>query len=153
MKTELILLYSNPTDFFEILPLDWQQNIVPYWEDYKTTSKIYVFKEQNKIVAGGIVFDTCPPDMISQQERAQQWFNQGFLYIGFLFVAEHMRHQKLGSLWIQSLKKLMPNQSFWLVIEDENLGKFYEKHEFKIKETISTENGLEWLYTYNWQNK
>lgn len=148
MENNLVILESNPQEFFKILPPDWQEAIVPLWNDYKSSAKIYVFKENRFIIAGGIVFSTCPPDMTSHSKEAQKWFDKGYLYIGFLFVNELYRHQRLGSLWIQCLKELMPNQNFWLVIEDENLGYFYERQGFTKEKSIVTDYNTEWLYTY-----
>lgn len=148
MNTKLTLLDTNSSEFFKILPLDWQQTIVPFWDDYMSTAKIYIFKENNTIIAGGIVFSTCPPDMKSHSEEAQKWFNNGYFYIGFLYVVESHRNKKLGSQWIDALKKSMPDQSFWLVIEDEGLGTFYEKHQFKMEKIIQSGDTTEWLYAF-----
>ena len=145
---DLVELKSNQQQFFEILPVDWQDAIVPYWDDYKSTAKIFVFIEASKVVAGGILFYSMPPDLIWNKKNLQPWFDKGYAYIGFLFVAEDKRHQKLGSLWIESIKLLMPNQKFWLVIEEEGLGKFYEKHHFTKEQTIVNKNNTEWLYAY-----
>ena len=148
MPFELVELKKNQQLFFDILPKDWQDAIVPYWDDYKSTAKIFVFFEGTEIVAGGILFYTMPPDLIWNIKNLQPWFDKGYAYIGFLFVAEHKRHQKLGSLWIENLKSLMPNQKFWLVIEEESLGKFYEKHHFVKMQELQTPNDPEWLYVY-----
>jgi diamine N-acetyltransferase len=151
---DLVELKYNQQQFFEMLPKDWQDAIVPYWNDYSSTSKIYVFFEGNEVIAGGILFYTMPPDLIWNKKNLQPWFDNGYVYIGFLYVAEHKRHQKLGSLWIEKLKTLMPNQKFWLVIEDESLGKFYEKHHFNKEQTIVNQNNIEWVYAFkpnSWQ--
>lgn len=148
MKQSLLLLNHHHEPFFNILPEDWQEAIVPNWNHYQNDAKIYVFKDANKIVAGGIVFSTCPPDMKSHSKEAQKWFNNGFLYIGFLYVVESHRNKKLGSQWIDALKKSMPDQSFWLVIEDEGLGTFYEKHQFKMEKIIQSGDTTEWLYAF-----
>jgi GNAT superfamily N-acetyltransferase len=148
MNPELIELKSNQHLFFNILPEDWQVNIMPYWNDYISNAKIYVFLEDDKVIAGGIVFSTIPPDLKSHNTELQTWFDKGYLYIGFLWVAEHKRNQKLGSLWIEKIKDLMPKQKFWLVIEEEDLGKFYEKHHFVKAQTLQTPNGQEWLYVF-----
>ena len=66
--------FSNATDspeqFFNMLPEDWQVLIVPYWKSYKDVAKIYVLKENEEVVAGGLVFSKSLPDM-SDFERAQ----------------------------------------------------------------------------------
>lgn len=149
MTPDLVLLENNHHLFFNILPEDWQENIVPFWDDYKSTSKVFVFFENNQVIAGGIIFGSMPPDLKWNGEALQKWFDHGFLYIGFLWVAEDYRNLRLGSLWLEKIKDLMPNQNFWLVIEEENLGNFYKKHHFQLEQTIHSENGEEWLYTFN----
>ncbi|MFZ2432677.1 MAG: hypothetical protein WAW57_16170, partial [Lutibacter sp.] len=68
---------DNPEQFFNMLPEDWQALIVPYWESYKEVAKIYVLKENEEVVAGGLVFSKSLPDM-SDFERAQQHlFSEG----------------------------------------------------------------------------
>ncbi|MGF1556369.1 GNAT family N-acetyltransferase [Paucihalobacter sp.] len=148
MKQSLLLLNHHHEPFFNILPEDWQEAIVPHWNHYQNDSKIYVLKDANKIVAGGIVFSTCPPDMINHKEEAEWWFENGYLYIGFLFVAESHRNQKLGSQWIEALKDSTPNRGFWLVIEEDGLGNFYEKHQFKMEKIIQSSTTTEWLYAF-----
>lgn len=148
MSFELVELKTNHQLFFDILPKDWQHAIVPFWDDYSSTAKIFVFFEGSDVVAGGILFYTMPPDLVWNKKNLQSWFDQGYVYIGFLYVAEHKRHQKLGSLWIEKIKGLMPKQQFWLVIEEEDLGKFYEKHHFIKEQTIVNEDTIEWVYSY-----
>ena len=57
--------------------------------------------------------------------------NKGYLYVGFIFVIEERRQQNLGSIWLDNLKKMYPNQKFWLTIEDLKLDTFYVKNGFK----------------------
>jgi ribosomal protein S18 acetylase RimI-like enzyme len=149
MTPSLVELKNNEHLFFDILPADWQENILPFWNDHKTNSEVFAFLEDNTVIAGGILFNSMPPDLTSNNTELQQWFDKGYLYIGFLWVAEHKRNQKLGSLWLEKIKSLMPKQKFWLVIEDENLSKFYEKHNFTKEQTIINQNTIEWVYAYN----
>lgn len=62
---------SNQQQFFEILPKDWQDTIIPYRNDYKSTAKIFVFIEASKVVAGGILFYSMPPDLIWDKKNLQ----------------------------------------------------------------------------------
>ena len=102
-------LKSNPNQFFDILPGDWQDEIVPFWDDYINTASIYVIKEDSHVIAGGILFSTCSPDILYFKKEAQTWFKNGFLYIGFLWVAEDKRNNNLGSFWLDELKRQLPN--------------------------------------------
>ena len=141
-------LKSNPNQFFDILPEDWQDEIVPFWDDYKNTASIYVIKEDSHVIAGGILFSTCSPDITYFKKEAQTWFENGFLYIGFLWVSEDKRNNNLGSFWLDELKKQLPNQKLWLLIEEERLHSFYLKNDFNLDKTIKNNDHLEWLYTF-----
>lgn len=139
---------TNLLSFFKILPKDWQEGIVPYWENYKKTTKGYILIDNNEIIAGGLVFSTCPPDMLYNKGEAETWIEKGYLYVGFIFVIEEKRQQNLGSVWLDNLKKTYPNQKFWLTIEDIKLDAFYIKNGFKRIKTLNN-NGLEEvLYTF-----
>ena len=142
-------LKSNPNQFFDILPEDWQDEIIPFWDDYKNTASIYVIKEDSHVIAGGILFSTCSPDILYFKKEAQTWFKNGFLYIGFLWVAEDKRNNNLGSFWLDELKRQLPNQKLWLLIEEERLHSFYLKNDFKLDKTIKNNDHLEWLYTFS----
>jgi hypothetical protein len=149
MAFQFSKLKSNPNQFFDILPEDWQDEIVPFWDDYKNTASIYVIKEDSHVIAGGILFSTCSPDITYFKKEAQTWFENGFLYIGFLWVAEDNRNNNLGSFWLDELKRQLPNQKLWLLIEEERLHSFYLKNDFKLDKTIKNNDHLEWLYTFS----
>jgi len=139
---------TNETVFFNLLPLDWKDSIAPFWDDYKTNSTIYGLYFNNKIIAGGIVFNTCSPDMLYNETEAERWFNENYLYIGFIWVMEEYRNQKLGSKWLRALCEQFPTQRFWLTVEDENLIQFYIKNGFKLIKSLKNGNDDEWLLTY-----
>jgi GNAT superfamily N-acetyltransferase len=129
--------------FFDMLPKDWQDAIVPFWKDLKATTQLLVLIEQDAIAAGGLVFSECPPDMGHYKNEAKEWFKKGYLYLGFIFVDETKRNRNLGSLWLNNIKNLYPNTGFWLAIEDENLHKFYDRNGFEKVATIKNEDLLE----------
>lgn len=135
-------------DFFKILPKDWQDSILPHWETIKETTKGYLLVENQKIIAGGLVFYKCPPDMSYAFYEANEWINNGYLYLGFIYVIEERRHQNLGSIWLQNLKQIHPNQKYWLTIEDLKLDAFYSRNDFKKIKTLFNENQEEWLYIF-----
>jgi len=122
--------------FFEMLPSDWKDNIVPFWDDLKSTTQLFVLIENKTMIAGGLVFSKCPPDLMYYEKKANKWFEKGFLYLGFIFVDERQRNRSLGSLWLENIKKQYPKTGFWLAIEDQNLHKFYDKNGFEKVETI-----------------
>ena len=138
----------NYQPFFDMLPPDWQRNILPFWDSYKHKTTCYVLHDNNEIVAGGLVFSECSPDMLYAKEEADYWLKKGYLYLGFIFVLENRRGQNLGSLWLTKLKDKLPNQNFWLTIEDLSLDAFYSKNGFKRVKTLHNGNQEEVLYTF-----
>lgn len=148
MNFEFKQLLNCANLFFEILPKDWQDEIVPFWTHYKESAKIYVIEDNDCIIGGGIVFTTTPPDIIYFKEEAQEWFDMGYLYIGFLWIAEDKRNNNLGSYWLDELKKKHSIQKYWLLIEEERLHRFYQRNEFLLNKTIIRNQQPEWLYSY-----
>lgn len=134
--------------FFNILPQVWQDSIVPFWKDYKETTKCYLLFDGNEIVAGGLVFSKCSIDMLYCENEANKWFVNGYLYIGFIYVIEARRQQNLGSIWLDSLKKVHPNQKYWLTIEDSKLDAFYVKNGFKRVKSLFHDGVEEVVYSY-----
>lgn len=144
--------FSNATDrpeqFFNMLPDDWQVLIVPYWDNYKGSAKIYILKEGNEAVAGGLIFSKSLPDMSDFERSLQYLFSEGYLYIGFIWVPEHKRNRQLASQWLTLLKDQDPNQKYWLTIEEQPLKYFYEKNDFKLIKESNNDDDKEWLFTY-----
>lgn len=136
-----------PDYFFSILPKDWRNDIAPLWNDYKNTSSIYILKENNNILGGGIIFSKVSPDLEWCKLEAQKWFDKGFLYLAFIWIDEKHRNKKLGSKWLAEVQKKYLNQKFWLTIEDINLKSFYKKNGFKLVKSIINENQEEWILT------
>ncbi|HLT32954.1 MAG TPA: GNAT family N-acetyltransferase [Aquaticitalea sp.] len=141
-------LKENHYLFFDILSKEWQDEIVPYWNDYKASSKIYVIVENDNIIGGGIVFSIAPPDISYYKNEAQTWFGKGYLYLGFIWIAEDRRNHNLGSFWLDELKNLFPKQKYWLMIEDDRLHGFYQRNGFVLNKTICHEKHAEWLYSF-----
>ena len=136
---------AQPERFFNILPEDWQEGIVPFWPEYQHTARIYTLETPSEVLGGGIVFASVSPDTMLYKKEAQSWFDRGFLYIGFLWITEKHRGKNLGSEWLQELNKLFPNQKLWLSIEEEGLLAFYEKNGFRLVKKINADAGEEWI--------
>lgn len=141
-------LQSDQHLFLEMLPNDWQKELQPFWTNIKDSSELYVIMENEKIIGGGIVFSEAPPDIFYYKDEAQQWFDSGFLYLGFIWISENKRNMNLGSFWLEELKNNNPNQKFWLLIEDEHLHRFYDRNGFILNKTICNQDHPEWLYTF-----
>lgn len=144
----MLIKLTNPKLFFNILPTDWQQLIVPYWENYKNTANIYVFKEKKNVIAGGIIFTKDHPHKNDFEKSVDYLYKEDYHYIGYVWVIPTKRNQQLASKWLTELKLLNPLQKYWLTIEDEALKYFYKKNGFKlIKQSIATDL-KEWLLIY-----
>jgi len=140
---------SNAHLFFQMLPQDWQDTVVPFWEDLKLATQLFVLLEEDEIIAGGLVFAKCPPDMMYYENEANQWFDKGYLYLGFIFVDELKRNRNLGSLWLDNIKTVFPENGLWLAIEDENLHKFYIRNGFEKVATVkNADSHEESIYAY-----
>ncbi len=146
MEHRFIESTNSPDLFFNALPEDWQEGIVPFWQDYKHTAKIYVLESAGEVLGGGIVFSTVSPDtQPSYYEEAQRWFDQGYLYIGFLWFSEQHRGKQLGSKWLHHLYDLLPDQNFWLAIDDFKLSAFYQRNGFQLIHKLELEESNEWI--------
>ncbi|WP_299522185.1 GNAT family N-acetyltransferase [uncultured Lutibacter sp.] len=149
MALDFINLNKSPKQFFDILPTDWQDIIVSEWDAYKKTATIYVLKDKNEIVAGGIVFLNSHPEMTDFEQSFQYLFSEGYLYIGYLWVIPQKRNQQLASKWLDKLKEENKNQKYWLTIEEESLSYFYKKNGFKLLKESTNSASKEWLLTYS----
>ncbi|NJM93933.1 MAG: GNAT family N-acetyltransferase [Cytophagales bacterium] len=128
--------------FFQLLPSDWAECIAPYWPSYQNNTRVYILESEGRALAGGMVFGSLPPDFTYYEAEARPWFQQGYLYIAYLWVAESSRGQGLGSLWMEELLQLHPAQRYWLVIEDYLLTQFYEPLGFRL---VSHFNKTKWM--------
>jgi len=131
--------------FFNILPTDWQEGIVPFWKDYQSSTQVFVLRKEHRIAGGGLVFSRPAPDTLIYKEEAQNWFDKGYLYIGFLWIDEQFRNRQLGSYWLHQLFRQNPGQKFWLAIEEEGLASFYSKNGFYLKKIIHLTDSSEWI--------
>lgn len=136
---------KNAKEFFALLPYDWQESIVPEWKKYKKSALIYTLHNNLELLAGGIIFYNAAPDMEYNHATAKYWFSKDYFYIGFLWVVEKYRGHQLGSVWLHELFKTMPQQNFWLSIEDPKLQTFYKKNGFRLIKKLKTEEGDEWI--------
>ncbi|MBD0825000.1 GNAT family N-acetyltransferase [Aestuariibaculum marinum] len=132
--------------FFSILPQDWKVGILPFWDDYNSSTTCLVIKDNNEIIAGGLIFSKCPPDMLYAKQEADFWFEAGYKYLGFIYVSESRRGQNLGSFWLNSLKEMYPETKFWLTIEDLNLDHFYVKNGFRMNKSLFNDGVEERIY-------
>ena len=148
MEIEFNKIANSPAQFFNILPQDWQDIIVPQWDKFKNSSSIYVFKENEELIAGGIVFENGHPNRTSFEKKHQYLYTENYFYIGFVWVIPSKRNQQLASKWLSEIKKAAINQKFWLVIEEESLKYFYQKNDFKLIAESNAKNNKEWVLTY-----
>lgn len=141
-------LFSTDS-FLRILPEDWRESIVPHWKAYADNANIYTLSTAHTLIGGGIVFSKTTPDMMYAKTRADKWFENGYLYIAYLWIDEKYRGQQLGTLWLQKLIQQFPNQKFWLSIENTNLAAFYIKNGFRVADKLMNNTNEEWIMTYD----
>lgn len=136
---------QNTNAFFSILPLDWQEIIIPLWPKHQGSSTIYVIEHDQAIIAGGIVFSKTPPYATALEISYDYLFKRNYLYLGFIFVLPEYRGKNIASKWLYELKKTYSQCSFWLTIEELNLKSFYEKNGFKLIDSNINLNAAEWV--------
>lgn len=136
---------DTPDTFFGILPLDWQDSIVPFWPDYKGSTKIFILEGSGEVLGGGLVFSKVSPDTMYYREEAQRWFDLGYLYLAYIWIAENHRGKKLGSVWMRNIHNHFRNQKFWLAIEDYKLVNFYTPNGYKLIKEIKGDGYQEWI--------
>lgn len=139
----------NAKIFFDLLPKDWQDSIVPYWRNYSESAKVYVLKKDGEICAGGIVFNSLPPEMEHFRKEVNYWLKRYYLYIGFIWVPEDKRKQNYGFEWLFNLKRQNPAQKFWLTTEEKQLKSFYIKNGFRYEKTLFYNEIEEDLFLYD----
>lgn len=136
---------ARPERFFNILPEDWQESIVPFWPRCKDITRVFTLEANGGIAGGGLVFSDTSPDTVIYGAEARHWFCEGYLYIGFLWIAENYRGKQLGSEWLRQLYLHYPGQKFWLAIEEEEIGSFYKKNGFNLVKKININDREEWI--------
>ena len=148
MQIEFIKLDNSQDLFFNILPQDWQDIIVPQWKNFKDSASIFIFKENEELIAGGIVFEKSHINMTPFEKEHQYLYAENYFYLGFIWVIPSKRNQQLASKWLTEIKKAYSNQKFWLTIEEEPLKYFYQKNDFKLIAESNDENYKEWVLTF-----
>lgn len=136
----------NPERFFRALPEDWHECIEPFWPDYQDTARIIIAETESEVLGGGIVFSTVSPDTHPDYaQEAQQWHDQGYLYIGFLWFSENLRGKNLGTNWLQHVYNNFPEHKFWLAIDESRLASFYKRNGFELIKQIDVNEYPEWV--------
>tara|TARA_R110001583_G_scaffold69109_2_gene196114 strand:+ start:4428 stop:4883 length:456 start_codon:yes stop_codon:yes gene_type:complete len=148
MDLKFSSLNKTPQKFFNILPQEWQEIIVPQWKNYKNTASIFVFKEKGELIAGGIIFEKSHPNMTDFEKEYQFFYEENYFYIGFVWVIPEKRNHQLATKWLTKIKEENKNQKYWLTVEDESLKYFYEKNAFKLVAESKNSEAKEWIFTF-----
>lgn len=143
---EIIDISDAPELFFEMLPDDWKLELESNWEEFRLSVKLYGIKLNEELIGGGLVFSTHTSETDSYPPMAEYYFDNGYLYIGYLWIAENFRGRNLGDLWLKSIFEMYPNNPFWLSIEDAGLAKFYLKNGFTLEREVTFSGGKDWIY-------
>ncbi|PIQ49919.1 MAG: hypothetical protein COW03_02740 [Cytophagales bacterium CG12_big_fil_rev_8_21_14_0_65_40_12] len=145
-QCKLINLSENPSAFFELLPIDWQESLLPAWDELAPVSEVMGMVCDEVLIGGGILISSHSQETDSYSDLAEFYYASGHLYIGYLWVAESHRGQNLGAFWLKEVENHFPQNSFWLSIIDPALGAFYERNGFKLTQALDLETGKEWVY-------
>jgi GNAT superfamily N-acetyltransferase len=138
-----------PNIFFEMLPKEWSKELMPCWLESKSLIEVFGIVKEDQLLGGGLVFTEYTSENDSYPEVAQGYFDQGLLYLGFIWIDENYRGLNLGSFWLNEIQEMFPNKGFWLTIVDRSLGDFYEKNGFILDQRLELESGDEWVYCKN----
>lgn len=106
---------------------------------------MFILEHDGEVMAGGLVFSVVSPDTRCYGPLAREWFDRGYLYLGFIWVREQHRGAGIGSLWLRELYRYYPGQKFWLAIEEERLEHFYQKNGFRLVAETSAAGYPEWI--------
>jgi len=142
---EFIEITSDAQSFFRFLPPDWAFDIEPLWPQYSESTKIYALKERHSLVAAGLLFSKASPDTKAYREKAEQRFQRGLLYLGFLYVQESEQKKGQGSLWMRSVLNIDPQKKYWLSVESQSLIPFYSQFGFYVSEEVILPDLHEWI--------
>ncbi len=123
----------SPSEFFNILPQDWRDDLLPQWQDLEGTSDVFVVKYRADVISGGIVFHQMLPQLSAVEFQASMLF-KNVPYIGYIYTQPEYRSLGAASFWFHALFNRRKNQSYWLSIEDLRLSFFYQKFGFSLYE-------------------
>ncbi len=135
---------SDPQSFFDIMQADWKVSIAPFWKDYVETARVFTLETDTEVLGGGIIFSTIPPATIDEK-GAQELFDSGLLYIGFLYIKENYRGCNLGTKWLEEVRREYKGSHFWLTIDEYRLKSFYNRNGFHVVGEVSNGDWSEWV--------
>ncbi|MGW8123749.1 GNAT family N-acetyltransferase [Roseivirga echinicomitans] len=143
---EIIDISDVPEQFFEILPEDWKAELELNWDGFAPAAQVHGIKQNDVLIGGGVVFSGHTMETDNYPPIAEYFFDHGFLYIGYLWIAEKYRGRSLGDFWLKSISEMFPQNPFWLSIEDAGLAKFYLKNGFTLEREVMYSGGMDWIY-------
>lgn len=143
---EIVDLSDEPEVFFDLLPTDWLDALHANWSDFKPSTYVFGIKKGQQVIGGGLVFSEHSNETDNYPQVSKYYFSAGFLYIGYLWVAEDFRGQNIGDFWLNSVFNMFPQNPFWLSIEDAGLAKFYLRNGFTLEREMIFPGGKDWIY-------
>tara|TARA_R110001592_G_scaffold230025_1_gene486739 strand:- start:1942 stop:2430 length:489 start_codon:yes stop_codon:yes gene_type:complete len=145
-SAEIIDISDVPEQFLELLPADWKSELESNWEEFAPAVKVYGIKQGEELIGGGLVFSAHTSETDNYPPVAEYYFDNGYLYIGYLWIAEKHRGRNLGDFWLNSIFEMSPQNPFWLSIDDAGLAKFYLKNGFTLEREVMYSGGKDWIY-------
>ena len=144
--SEIVDISDEPHLFFDILPEDWKSEISSNWNEFAPVVKVIGIRLKGQIIGGGLVFSDYTSETDSYPLVAQHYFNNNFLYIGYLWVAPDFRRQNQGDYWLNKVFCMFSDHPFWLSIEEVGLSKFYLRNQFTLEREMMFDGKTDWIY-------
>lgn len=133
-----------PHLFFNLLPYEWKETLVPYWPQYTSSATILGTYVNQRLVGGGIIFKQPTLETVNYP-MAETYFNFGCPYIGYLWVSEPFRHLGLGSAWLDEVAQRHQKTGTWLSIEENQLLDFYQRNGYQLDHHLVNADTEEWI--------
>lgn len=135
----------DPSEFLALLPGDWRDPLEQWMRHHPGEPRFHVLRDDGKLLAGGALFNSVPPEMHAFEAQARDWLERGFGYLGFIWVIPSHRGQGLGSRWLLEMLASGLRAGYWLTVEEEKLVEFYRRCGFRSLGEIPGDSGPEWL--------
>lgn len=137
----------NPAaEFFDFLPRDWQDELLPQWPRLSKSAKVYGLYLDNAVeslITMGIIFSQDLPQLTPYEKTIKNLLSD-YYYIGYVYTLPEYRGKGYASQWFSGLIAHYSKYNFWLTIEEPVLADFYQKNNFKIfSESGSLDSGGE----------
>lgn len=128
---------SQLKEFYRHVKIQWDEDFEEL--EKKFHPEIYLGLSGDDVIAGAALFFSGTPESADIIEAAERHSILNKPYFGYFVVDNNLRGKGIGSEFLSLLKNEIYPETFWLVIEDLFLQKFYEKNGLVIVDEIGHE--------------